>query len=62
VAGPRAERGRLGVECTLWLGEDDQPAPGLRVLGLEGSKTPGELAPLLEEAPLLCELLASLDG
>ena len=53
VAGPRAERGRPGLDCTLWLGEGDEPVPGLRVLELEGSKTPGELALLLEETTLV---------
>jgi len=53
LAGPRAERGRPGLDCTLWLGEGDEPVPGLRVLELEGSKTPGELALLLEETTLV---------
>jgi glyoxylase-like metal-dependent hydrolase (beta-lactamase superfamily II) len=48
VAGPRAERDRFPIRCDEWLGEGDEPLPGLRVLELAGSKTEGELAFLLE--------------
>lgn len=53
LAGPRAERERFPVACDSWLGEGDEPVPGLRVLELEGSKTPGELALLLDDKTLV---------
>jgi hypothetical protein len=48
VFGPRAERETFPIRCDDWLGEGDEPAPGVRVFELEGSKTPGELALLLQ--------------
>lgn len=36
------------------LNEGDEVVPGLRVLEMEGSKTPGELALLLEDMTLIC--------
>jgi len=53
VCGPRAERETLGAHCQRWLGEGDEVVPGLGVLELEGSKTPGELALLLEGRTLI---------
>jgi hypothetical protein len=47
IAGPRAERDTFPVQCSAWLGEGDEPVPGLRVLELSGSKTAGELALLI---------------
>jgi hypothetical protein len=48
VLGPRAERGAFPILCDDWLGEGDAPVEGLRVFELQGSKTPGELAFLLD--------------
>lgn len=53
VAGPRAERESFPMKCDLWLGDRDQPVPGLEVVELEGSKTPGELALIIDETTLL---------
>lgn len=53
VAGPRAERESFPVKCDLWLGERDEPVPGLAVFELEGSKTPGELALVIDETTLV---------
>ena len=47
VAGPRAEKQGFPVDCDVWLGDGDEAAPGLLVLELDGSKTPGELALIL---------------
>jgi len=47
VAGPRAERDTFPIPCDDWIGEGDEPLPGLEVMELDGSKTPGELALLL---------------
>lgn len=48
VAGPAGERETLGVACDRWLADGDEVAPGLVVHTLEGSKTPGELALVLD--------------
>jgi len=53
VAGPRGEREGLPISCDRWLGSDDELVPGLRVLELDGSKTPGELALVLDETTLV---------
>lgn len=54
IAGPRAERETLGLDCARWLGEGDELVPGLRTIELDGSKTPGELAFVLEDTTLIC--------
>ena len=51
ILGPAAERAQL--ECDGWLNDGDEVVPGLRILTLNGSKTPGELALLLEETTLI---------
>jgi hypothetical protein len=53
VYGPRAEREALSGLCDEWLGDGDEPLPGLRVLELSGSKTPGELALVLDGTVLI---------
>jgi len=53
VAGPAAERDALSEICSSWLEDGDEPVPGLRVLALEGSKTPGELALQIEGSTLV---------
>jgi hypothetical protein len=53
LCGPRAERDGFPLPCDRWLGEGDEPVPGLRVLEMQGSKTPGELALVLEDTTLI---------
>jgi hypothetical protein len=53
LLGPRAERDSFAVSCAGWLGAGDEPVPGLRVLEMHGSKTPGELALVLEHTTLI---------
>jgi hypothetical protein len=53
VAGPAAERDGFPIPCDRWLADGDEVAPGLTVLALDGSKTPGELALLLEGTTLI---------
>jgi glyoxylase-like metal-dependent hydrolase (beta-lactamase superfamily II) len=53
LAGPRAERDDFPLHCDLWLADGDEPTPGLRALALEGSKTPGELALVLDGTTLV---------
>ncbi len=49
LLGPAGERDGFPVACERWLADGDEPFPGLVVHALEGSKTPGELALVLEE-------------
>ena len=51
VLGPAAER--AGLDCDDWLDDGDEVVPGLAVMAMNGSKTPGELALLLEETTLI---------
>lgn len=51
--GPRAEAETFPFVCDEWLGDGDEIVPGLVALALEGSKTPGELALLLEGTTLI---------
>ncbi len=51
ILGPVDERSQL--ECDDWLNDGDMVVPGLVVMTLNGSKTPGELALLLEETTLI---------
>lgn len=53
LCGPRAERDGFPLPCTDWLADGDEPVPGLRVLEMHGSKTPGELALVLEHTTLV---------
>ena len=53
IAGPAAERETLPVPGNRWLGDGDELVPGLRTLELHGSKSPGELALLLDETTLI---------
>jgi glyoxylase-like metal-dependent hydrolase (beta-lactamase superfamily II) len=52
IAGPAKEKERFPFACDRWIADKDEIVPGLRALELEGSKTPGELALLLEETTL----------
>ncbi len=47
VAGPSAEKQTLGIACDRWLADGDEIASA-EVVALNGSKTPGELALILE--------------
>jgi hypothetical protein len=51
--GPRAERDRFPFPCDHWLGDGAEPVPGLHVFEMHGSKTPGELALVLERTTLI---------
>ncbi len=54
IAGPAAERETMALECDRFLSDGDELVPGLVALELDGSKTPGELALVLEGTTLLC--------
>lgn len=53
LCGPAAEREGFPLGCTHWLSDGDELAPGLRAHTLDGSKTPGELALVLEQTTLI---------
>ena len=53
LAGPRGEQGSFPLACDRWLDGGDQLVDGLEVFALEGSKTAGELALLVEEHTLI---------
>jgi hypothetical protein len=49
LLGPDGERGAFAQPCEGWLADGEEPFPGLVVRELDGSKTPRELALVLEE-------------
>lgn len=53
VYGPAGERDTFPIDCGRWLEDGDEVVPGLLALSMAGSKTPGELALLLEDTTLI---------
>lgn len=53
LCAPAGERDTFPIACTRWLGDGDEVVPGLRALALDGSKTPGELALVLDGTTLI---------
>jgi glyoxylase-like metal-dependent hydrolase (beta-lactamase superfamily II) len=53
LLGPQAEQATFPFQCDRWLSDGDEVVPGLAVLELHGSKTPGELALVLENLILI---------
>lgn len=53
IVGPEGERSNFPIACDEWLKDGQEITSGLRVLALEGSKTPGELALVLEDSTLI---------
>jgi glyoxylase-like metal-dependent hydrolase (beta-lactamase superfamily II) len=51
--GPSQEKADFPLTCDQWLQDGDQVVPGLTAIELEGSKTPGELALLLDGSTLI---------
>lgn len=58
ICAPIAEREHFplpeGLTVESWLADGDVIAPGLMARALDGSKTPGELALVLDENTLIC--------
>jgi len=52
IAGPAGERERFPLKCHAWLSERE-PVLDWRVYEMEGSKTPGELALLIDHTTLV---------
>jgi hypothetical protein len=53
IAGPAKEKDGFPIACDLWLDDGDEVVPGLVAVALDGSKTPGELAFVLEGTTLV---------
>ena len=53
IAGPAAEKENFPITCDRWLPDGEEIIPRLKVIELNGSKTPGELALLLEGTTLI---------
>ena len=53
LAGPAGEQSNFALPVDRWLQDGDALVPGLTALALHGSKTPGELALLLEGSTLI---------
>jgi hypothetical protein len=53
IYGPAAEEDCFPISCKRWLGDSEEIVPGLVAYQLDGSKTPGELALLLEHGTLI---------
>ncbi|MGZ8226212.1 MAG: MBL fold metallo-hydrolase [Methylococcaceae bacterium] len=53
VYGPAAERDTFPVHCDYWLHDHEEIIPGLVAYQLDGSKTPGELALVLQNTTLI---------
>ncbi len=53
IAGPQAEAEHFPISCDCWLSEGDCRFPDMEVLEMNGSKSPGELAILVEKHTLV---------
>lgn len=53
IFGPLGEQDNFPINCSRWLSDKDEVVPGLISYQLEGSKTAGELALLLENSTLI---------
>ncbi|MEC4750170.1 MBL fold metallo-hydrolase [Methylomicrobium sp. Wu6] len=51
--GPAGDRDLISFPCDVWLEGNEDIVPGLTVFRMTGSKTPGELALLLENDTLI---------
>ena len=53
LLGPMGEKRDFPVKCDWWVNDLEEIVPGLRAVTMEGSKTPGELALILEDDTLI---------
>ena len=53
IVGPSGEQENFPIACDRWIVDNEEIVPGLIAYQLEGSKTPGELALLLENNTLI---------
>jgi hypothetical protein len=53
IYGPAAEQNNFPLDCQHWLHDNETIVPGLVAYQLNGSKTPGEIALVLEQTTLI---------
>ena len=53
IVGPSGEQENFPIACDRWISDNEEIVPGLIAYQLEGSKTPGELALVLENSTLI---------
>ncbi|MFB2974558.1 hypothetical protein ACE1CD_36990 [Aerosakkonema sp. BLCC-F183] len=53
IAAPSAEQETFSIPVNRWLSDGEELVPGLKVMEMQGSKTPGELALILEATTLI---------
>lgn len=53
IYGPAAEQHSFPIVCKHWVADLEEIVPGLEAYKLDGSKTPGELALILEHDTLI---------
>ncbi len=53
ICGPAGERSTFAIDCDRWLGDGDEVVAGLSSIEMRGSKTPGELAVVLDGHTLI---------
>ena len=53
IVGPSEEQENFPIACDRWVSDNEEIVPGLIAYQLNGSKTPGELALLLENNTLI---------
>lgn len=53
IVGPAGERETFPIACERWIADNDEIVPGLIAYQLDGSKTPGELALVLDGSTLI---------
>ena len=61
--GPLGEKGKFPLDCDGWLQNGDKPISNIEVICMEGSKTNGELAILIDENTLVTgDLIRANEG
>ena len=53
IYGPAGEQSSFPIACSRWVSDNEEIVSGLNAYRLEGSKTPGELALVLEKSTLI---------
>ncbi|MEA1882135.1 MAG: MBL fold metallo-hydrolase [Candidatus Marinimicrobia bacterium] len=63
IWGPEGEKDTFPILCTHWLSDGNKPVLGLTVYTMHGSKTPGELAIVLDGNTLITgDLIRAHEG
>ena len=63
LLGPSGERDGFPIKCARWIEDGDMVVEGLNAYAVEGSKTPGELALILEGRTLITgDLIRAHEG